>query len=102
MRFLSLEERAALGEVIRRLVASNDLRLRGNVECDASSEATVWHALAEIGAVGLIIDPEYGGAGVGPLELELVMEEVGAALLCSPLLSSGVLAAIAELEAAHG
>jgi alkylation response protein AidB-like acyl-CoA dehydrogenase len=47
----------------------------------------------EIGIVGLLINPECGGSGLGPVELELVMEETGAALLCSPLLSSGVLAA---------
>ena len=46
-----------------------------------------------MGIVGLVIDPEHGGAGAGPQELELVMEEAGAALLCGPLLSSGVLAA---------
>ena len=46
-----------------------------------------------MGVVGLVVEEAYGGAGAGPLELELVMEEAGAALLCSPLLSSGVLAA---------
>ncbi len=53
----------------------------------------LWKQLAEMGVVGLIVDEAHGGAGLGPVELETVMEEVGAALLCSPLLASGVLAA---------
>jgi alkylation response protein AidB-like acyl-CoA dehydrogenase len=45
-----------------------------------------------MGLLGLIVDVEHGGSGGGPIELELVMEEIGAALLCSPFLSSAVLA----------
>jgi alkylation response protein AidB-like acyl-CoA dehydrogenase len=56
-------------------------------------DPALWKQLAEMGIVGLIVDEEFGGVGAGPVELERVMEETGAALLCGPLLSSGVLAA---------
>jgi alkylation response protein AidB-like acyl-CoA dehydrogenase len=52
----------------------------------------MWRELAEIGILGLIVDPAHGGSGAGPLELELIMEQVGASLMCSPFLSSAVLA----------
>jgi len=92
---LPIEERLAFQGSVLRLLAdrSTEADVRRVMETDSGFDPDVWKALAEIGAVGLIVDPEYGGAGAGPLELELVMEEVGAALLCSPLLSSGVLAA---------
>src|SRR5690606_41136634 len=60
---------------------------------ESGYDADLWRQLAEMGITGLIIDPEFGGAGAGPLELEAVMEEAGAALLCGPLLSSAVFAA---------
>ena len=92
---LPIEERLAFQGSMLRLLAerSTEADVRRVMETDAGYDPDVWKALAEIGAVGLLVDPEYGGAGAGPLELELVMEAVGAALLCSPLLSSGVLAA---------
>ena len=63
------------------------------METPAGYDADLWGRLAEMGIVGLVIDQAYGGSEAGPVELEAVMEEVGAALLCSPLLASGVLAA---------
>jgi alkylation response protein AidB-like acyl-CoA dehydrogenase len=62
------------------------------METPQGYDSALWTKLVEIGVVGLLINPEYGGTGLGPVELEPVMEETGAALLCSPLLSSGVLA----------
>ncbi|HEX2559874.1 acyl-CoA dehydrogenase family protein, partial [Phenylobacterium sp.] len=95
MGTLTAQERLAFQDSVRRLLAdrSTEADVRRVMETEAGYDPEVWKALAEIGAVGVMVDPEYGGAGAGPLELELVMEEVGAALLCSPLLSSGVLAA---------
>ena len=63
------------------------------METTEGYDPALWAALAEMGVVGLIVDEEYGGVGAGPVELERVTEETGAALLCGPLISSGVLAA---------
>jgi alkylation response protein AidB-like acyl-CoA dehydrogenase len=63
------------------------------METASGYDEGLWRRLAEMGVVGLMIDEAHGGAGAGPLELEIVMEEAGAALLCAPLLASGVLAA---------
>jgi alkylation response protein AidB-like acyl-CoA dehydrogenase len=91
----SAEERAAICEAVRALLRdkSSEAAVRSTMETSRGYDPELWARLVEIGIVGLLVDPEYGGTGLGPVELELVMEETGAALLCSPLLSSGVMAA---------
>ena len=100
MNTLSLEERTALRESVHRLLgdASDERAVRATMETDTGYDAELWRQLAQMGVVGLVIDEDHGGSGVGPLELEAVMEEVGAALLCSPLLASGVLSARSGAE----
>jgi alkylation response protein AidB-like acyl-CoA dehydrogenase len=55
----------------------------------------VWHQLAEqLGLVGLTIPDQYGGLGAGPVELFLVLHEMGRILYSGPYLPT-VLAAAA-------
>jgi alkylation response protein AidB-like acyl-CoA dehydrogenase len=62
------------------------------------SGRSLWQRLgSEIGAAGLAIPERYGGAGAGPAETHIVMEELGRALTPSPLLGSAVLAGQALL-----
>lgn len=95
MGSLSQEERQALRDGFRRLLADRctEKDVRRVMETAGGYDAELWGQIAEMGVTGLIIDEAHGGAGAGPLELEAVMEEAGAALLGSPLLSSAVLAA---------
>jgi alkylation response protein AidB-like acyl-CoA dehydrogenase len=95
MATLTAEDRTALTDALRRLLAdqSSEAQVRQTMETESGYDPALWRQLTEMGVVGLVIEEAYGGAGLGPVELELVMEEAGAALLCSPLISSGVLAA---------
>ncbi|MBV1878208.1 MAG: acyl-CoA/acyl-ACP dehydrogenase [Pseudomonadales bacterium] len=95
MNKLSPEERVTLRDSVHKLLTDecSENAVRTTMETSSGFDPVLWRKLAEMGIVGLIIDQPQGGAGVGPVELEMVMEEVGAALLCSPLLASGVLAA---------
>lgn len=95
MASLSADERAALRDSVHRLLAdrSSEAHVRATMETEAGYDAALWTQLSEMGVAGLVIDEAHGGAGAGPLELEAVMEEAGAALLCSPLVASSVLAA---------
>ena len=95
MASISAEERAALRDSVQRLLAdhSAEADVRRTMETEAGYDVELWRKLADMGIVGLVVEEAFGGAGAGPLELELVMEEAGSALLCSPLLASGVLAA---------
>ncbi|MEV0599968.1 acyl-CoA dehydrogenase family protein [Streptomyces sp. NPDC050315] len=55
--------------------------------------AAAWRPLTEqIGVAGLAVPEEYGGAGCGPREVHVVMEELGRTLSPVPFLSSAVLA----------
>ena len=95
MASLAPEDRTALIDALGRLLADRctEADVRRVMETTDGYDPVLWAQLAEMGVVGLIVDEAYGGAGGGPVELELVMEAAGAALLCSPLLGSGVLAA---------
>jgi alkylation response protein AidB-like acyl-CoA dehydrogenase len=92
---ITAEDRTALMDSLRRLLTdkSAEADVRRAMETPEGYDPALWRQLADMGVVGLVIGEDYGGVGAGPVELELVMEEAGAALLCSPLLSSGVLAA---------
>ncbi|MGH6958383.1 MAG: acyl-CoA dehydrogenase family protein [Caulobacteraceae bacterium] len=95
MATLAAEDRTALLDQLKRLLAdfSAETDVRRTMEMAEGYDPALWRRLAEMGLAGLVVEDEFGGAGAGPVELERVMEEAGAALLCSPLLSSGVLAA---------
>ena len=95
MASLSAEERTALQDAVVRLLAdrSAEADVRRTMETTEAYDPMLWAQLSDMGVVGLLVDEAFGGAGAGPLELEAVMEAAGAALLCSPLLASGVVAA---------
>jgi len=89
------EDLQALKDAVHRLLGdqSGEAQVRATMDTASGYDPALWKQLAEMGVVGLVVDEEFGGGGAGPVELEAVMEEAGAALLCSPLLASGVLAA---------
>jgi len=95
MATITAEDRTALIDSLRRLLAdkSGEADVRRVMETPEGYDPALWRQLADMGVVGLVVEEEFGGVGAGPVELELVMEEAGAALLCAPLISSGVLAA---------
>jgi alkylation response protein AidB-like acyl-CoA dehydrogenase len=57
-------------------------------------DPAVWKQLTgQMGLAGLAIPEKYGGSGFGYVELIVVFEEMGRALLCAPYFSSVALAA---------
>jgi alkylation response protein AidB-like acyl-CoA dehydrogenase len=64
----------------------------------APAARELWRRLCtEIGVGGLAIPECYGGRGAGPVEVSVVMEELGRTLTPSPALGSAVLATQALL-----
>lgn len=57
--------------------------------------ADLWAQLASLGWPGLLIAEEYGGLGLGLVDMTVVMEEMGKLPLPGPFWSSAVLATIA-------
>ena len=67
-----------------------------DMECAARGcDPEMWEALAGMGWLGLIFPTEYGGEGMGAVELAILLEETGAALLPGPFFSAAVLAGAA-------
>ncbi|MGW4799859.1 acyl-CoA dehydrogenase family protein, partial [Nonomuraea sp. NPDC004297] len=62
-----------------------------------------WQALArDVGAAGLLVPEERGGAGCGAAELTAVAEELGRALSPHPFLQSAVMAVEAARSCGAG
>jgi alkylation response protein AidB-like acyl-CoA dehydrogenase len=73
---------------VRRLMATEE-----------GYDPSVWKQLAqELGLQGLAIPEQYGGQGYSWVELGIVLEEMGRALVCAPFFSTVVLAATTLLE----
>jgi alkylation response protein AidB-like acyl-CoA dehydrogenase len=67
-------------------------------DAGAGAERALWRRLCtEIGVSGLAIPERYGGAGAGPVEVHVVMEELGRSVTPAPMLGSAVLATQALL-----
>lgn len=94
------EEQALLRDAARAALAREcPIRLvRERLEAGAPDDA-LWRRLAGLGWPGLAVPAEYGGAGLGFVELALLLEETGRALLPEPLFSTAVLGAGALLLA---
>ena len=88
-------DRGVLRDALHRLLHDHgsEADVRRTMSTVTGYDPALWQRLAEMGITGLLVDEVHGGQGGGPVEIEMVMEAAGAALLCSPLLSSGVLAA---------
>jgi len=100
MAELTVEECAALLDSVRRLLADRcaESDVRRIMESESGHDAALWRALADLGMAGLTVPEEHGGAGLSAIELGLVMEAAGAALLPAPLLSTAVAAALLDGE----
>src|SRR6516164_8494724 len=94
--FVFTEEHEALRQNLRAFLEkrSDEKAVRAAMVSERGFEPEVWKQLArELGLAGLVIPEEHGGAGYGPVELLIAMEEVGRALLCAPFLGTSVFAA---------
>jgi alkylation response protein AidB-like acyl-CoA dehydrogenase len=90
------DELMELRHVTRRFLADKAslADVRRLVEGGESYDRSVWAQMAEqVGLQGIAIPEEYGGAGLGPIELGIVCEELGRALYGGPFFSTVVLAA---------
>src|ERR1700727_2384360 len=89
-------EHEELRSAIRRFLErkSPESEVRRLMETTEGYDPAVWSQMAEqLGLQGLIIPEEFGGSGFSYVELIVVLEEMGRALLCAPFFSSVALAA---------
>ena len=96
MNFAFTKEQDELRKTVRSFLESKSAEsaVREQMETEAGYDAAVWSQMAEqMGLQGLQIPKEYGGSGYSYMELGIVLEEMGRALLCAPFFSTVVLAA---------
>ena len=103
MNFAFDEEQEELRTTIRRFLdeKSPSTEVRRLMDCAEGYDAAVWQQMADqLGMQGLAIPEEYGGSGFTNVELGIVLEEMGRALLCAPYFATVVLAANTILHSA--
>ena len=101
------DEQVALRDTTRRFLAEKASiagHVRPLLDDPTGTTEDVWRGLAELGATGLLVPEDCGGAGMTMVEAGVVAEELGAALHPGPWLSSAVAAArtLTRLDDADG
>ena len=89
MNFGFSEEQDELRRMVRRFLEekSPETEVRRLMATAEGYDQAVWRQMADqLGLQAMIIPEEFGGAGFGYVELLVVLEEMGAALLCAPVL----------------
>jgi alkylation response protein AidB-like acyl-CoA dehydrogenase len=96
MKFAFDEDQEELRAGIRRFLEqkSPESEVRRLMETVEGYDPAVWSQMSDqLGLQGIAIPEELGGQGFSFVELGIVLEEMGRALLCAPYFSSVVLAA---------
>src|SRR5207245_6438024 len=99
------EEQEELRRSVRRFLEdkSPTSEVRRLMETTQGHDEAVWAQMGkELGLQGLHLPEAYGGQGYSFVELVVVLEEMGRALLCAPYFSSVCLAANAIFNAGSG
>jgi alkylation response protein AidB-like acyl-CoA dehydrogenase len=99
MNFGLTEEQQILVNVARRFLDERApiAKVRDIMESDSGFDPALWSGMAELGWLGLTIDQDHGGTGLGWVDLAVLLEETGRGLLPSPLVSHSLAAtAISE------
>jgi alkylation response protein AidB-like acyl-CoA dehydrogenase len=101
MDFRLSEEQETLQEAARSFLkeASGSEQIRSAIKNPDGFDPSVWRQIAlELGWPSLLIPEEHGGLGLGQVDLAVLLEATGEALLCSPLFSTVALGVNTLLE----
>jgi len=101
VNFAFSEEQEELRRTVRAFLEdkSPSAEVRRLMETTEGYDPAVWEQMgSQLGLQGLAIPEEYGGSGYSYVELIVVLEEMGRALLAAPYFSTVALAANAILH----
>jgi alkylation response protein AidB-like acyl-CoA dehydrogenase len=102
MDFKFNEEQEELRSIARSFLeeSSGSESVRKAMESELGYEPSLWQQMgAELGWTSVHIPDEYGGLGMGYVELVALLEIMGESLVCAPFFSSIALGANALIEA---
>ena len=100
MDFGFSEEQEMLRKSARDFLAAESpmTYVRRMMEDDRGFTDAQWKQMAELGWMGLILPEQYGGAGGDFVDMVVVLEEMGRAVLPGPFFATVVLGGVALLE----
>jgi alkylation response protein AidB-like acyl-CoA dehydrogenase len=106
MALVLTEEQELLQQTAREFVRAQApvkyLRALRDTRDKTGFSLDLWKQMAEMGWAGILLPEEYGGSGLGYLELGVVLEECGRTLVPEPFLSTVVLGAELVSRGASG
>jgi alkylation response protein AidB-like acyl-CoA dehydrogenase len=93
MDFDLTEDQKEIKNVARELLAARSpfAKVREAAEA-AQYDAALWREIVELGWPGIAVAEQYGGQGLGAVELAVLLEELGYACAATPFLSTAVAA----------
>ncbi len=94
MNFGLTETQQTLKNTVRKFLAAECpiAEVRKQMETETAFDPALWRKIAEQGWTGIIFPEEYGGFGMGMVEMAATLEEMGRALLPGPFFSTVLLA----------
>src|SRR5271166_1445226 len=97
MDFGFSDDQRAIQRTARDLLAerARPERVREHAEAGRTDDA-LWRELCELGWSGIALPEEYGGQGLGRIELSILCEELGRSLAPVPFLPSALAAGVIE------
>jgi alkylation response protein AidB-like acyl-CoA dehydrogenase len=98
MQFGLSESQQILKDTARKFFAGECpmAHTRRLMETETAYDPALWQKMTEQGFTGIIVPEEFGGMGLGKVELALLMEEAGYALLPGPLFSTIMAGAVLQ------
>jgi len=96
LNFALTEDQAMIRDSAQAFLAdeSGSAAVRKASEAERGFDPKVWERIgSELGWCGIPVPESDGGLGLGPVELALVLEQMGRYLLCAPYFSTVCLAA---------
>ena len=79
LRFSHGESIDLLRETVAEFTAAEIAPRANQIDRDNTFPSDLWKKLGELGLLGVTIDPQFGGAGMGYLEHTIAMEEISRA-----------------------
>ncbi len=97
MDFDLTEEQREIKDVARELLSARSpfAKVREAAQENAY-DAALWREIVDLGWPGIAVAEQYGGQGLGAVELAVLSEELGYACAATPFLSTAVAAAVIQ------
>jgi alkylation response protein AidB-like acyl-CoA dehydrogenase len=92
MDFEFSADQELLRATVRRFLAERapTSYVRSMLDDKRGTDAATWQGLADLGATGILVPEQHGGAGMGMVDMGVVLEELGRAVHPGPFASSAV------------